>query len=653
MLDPENPKPRVSVVMPVYNGARFLRLAVDSVLAQTMGDFEFIIIDDGSTDDSLAILRSYTDKRIQIIENVVNRGVTASLNKGMEAPQGEYLARMDCDDRCHPERLARQVECLDTHPDWAMVATRVMLIEWDGRLKGEWAEDAHRSPEAIRARLPQANCIAHSSVMIRAEVLHAYGYNAEQIHSQDYDLWLRLVADGYRIGKLDEALVALRVHEQSVTATAESGLGIRRVLGTKRRYLASRLRAQNISRVDVQVLGTVLHGHWSEATRRPRHMVRSLVKGVLTSIGKAASICWRAKNRSGLFFVFPSYAVGGSEHVHAAIAACFKEEQPWFVFTDQSRNATLRHRFEASGRVVDLTRLLGIPGVHFVALGFLAGFINRHKDARLLGSLSLRYYRLLPLLNPRVRDIALLHSSSDGAAELSLPSVNRLDARVACHEGIIEDLRRLYRANGVADALFKRVKVITNRVAVPPEKPKKPSLDPLNVLYVGRGSAEKRVHLVVEAARRCCEMGLAAHFTFVGDIEPAEDEVLRDYCTFTGELTDPAEVQAHYDRAHALVLASSREGMPLVIMEAMARGAVPVVVDVGGIPCYVTDGENGMLVEAWPEEAVAEQMVARLGELTHAPERWADLSQHAHTCALEHFSPEGFCEAYQAVMRRR
>jgi glycosyltransferase involved in cell wall biosynthesis len=651
MLDSENPKPRVSVVMPVYNGARFLRLAVDSVLAQTMGDFEFIIIDDGSTDDSLAILRSYADKRIQIIENAANRGVTASLNKGMEAPQGEYIARMDCDDRCHHDRLARQVECLDAHPDWAMVATRVMLIDEDGRLKREWPEDAHRSPEAIRARLPQANCIAHSSVMIRAEVLHTYGYNTEQVHSQDYDLWLRLVADGHRIGKLNETLVALRTHEQSVTATVENGLGIRRVLGTKRRYLASRLRARNVSRVDVQVLGALLRAHLSEATRTPRRMARSLIKGVLTSIGKAASLCWRAKNPSGLFFVFPSYAVGGSEQVHATIAACFQEERPWFIFTDQSHNATFRRRFEACGKVVNLSRVLGIPGVHFITLGFLAGFINRHESACVLGSLSLRYYRLLPLLNPKVRAIDLLHASSDGAAELSLPFVDRLDTRVAVHEGIIEDLRRLYRANGMDAALIKRVEVITNRVAVPCEKPEKPSLDPLNVLYVGRGSAEKRVHLVVEAARRCRDMGLAAHFTFVGDIEPVADEALRDYCTFTGELAGPSKLQAHYDRAHVLMLTSSREGMPLVIMEAMTRGVVPVTVDVGGIPCYVKHRENGMLVEPWPEETVVEQMAECLKELAHDPELWAGLSQQAHACALQHFSPAGFCKAYRKAMK--
>lgn len=120
--------PEISVVLSVYNDAKYVGVAIESVLAQTFTDFELIIIDDASTDESLSIARDFADERIRIVENEENLGLTKSLNKGISLAQGKYIARMDSDDICLPTRFEKQVAYLDAHPDVGVCGGWVELI---------------------------------------------------------------------------------------------------------------------------------------------------------------------------------------------------------------------------------------------------------------------------------------------------------------------------------------------------------------------------------------------------------------------------------------------------------------------------------------------------------------------------------------------
>ncbi len=138
--------PKVTVLLPVYNGARFLRQAIDSVLSQTWKDFELLVVNDGSTDGTAAILESYSDPRIRILSNVQNIGLTLSLNKGLQSARGEYIARIDADDIALPIRLEKQVSYLDQHPEVGLVATGVKVIDERGHVTGSYqAPFEHRS----------------------------------------------------------------------------------------------------------------------------------------------------------------------------------------------------------------------------------------------------------------------------------------------------------------------------------------------------------------------------------------------------------------------------------------------------------------------------------------------------------------------------
>ena len=211
--------PSVSVVMPVYNAEPYLAGAIRSILGQTWEDFEFIIIDNGSTDSSPQTIQSFTDSRIRVVTNRVNIAPPPALNQGLRLAEGKYVARMDADDVSLPDRLAMQLRFMEAHPSCAAVGTQAVHIDEAGRkLYTPWYPTIM---DAIRWRLLFTSPLGHSSVMMRREaVLCVDGYNETLRHAADYDLWFRLLARGYQITNLREILAQIRVHKGSDGMTA-------------------------------------------------------------------------------------------------------------------------------------------------------------------------------------------------------------------------------------------------------------------------------------------------------------------------------------------------------------------------------------------------------------------------------------------------
>lgn len=208
--------PRVSVVMPVHDGGLYLEPAVESILGQTFTDFEFVIIDDGSTDSTAEVLRRHqaADPRIRVHPQA-RAGLVASLNRGCRESRAPYIARMDADDIAFPERLARQVEFLDRHPGVAVVGSAVVRIDASGRpIKRNVCPTSHR--EIVEA-LREYTCFTHPSVMLRAEALAAAGgYRPAYGPAEDYDLWLRL-SERYELANLPDPLLYYRVYPDQLS----------------------------------------------------------------------------------------------------------------------------------------------------------------------------------------------------------------------------------------------------------------------------------------------------------------------------------------------------------------------------------------------------------------------------------------------------
>ncbi len=238
----------LSVVMPVYNGDRYLRHAVESVLSQTYTDFEFVIVNDGSTDFTLDILKSFElrDRRVRVISKT-HSGLIDTLNLGCGMASGHYIARADADDVCLPRRLESQMEFLAERPGVALLGAAATCINEDGAAVGY----VMRPPknEHLKRALENRNAFHHYTVIFRKDCfLTLGGYRHAFLHAEDYDLWLRF-AEQFDVANIPDVLCYYRLHRNQVSITeteqqAVSALGARvaagfRKLGNESDFLAT------------------------------------------------------------------------------------------------------------------------------------------------------------------------------------------------------------------------------------------------------------------------------------------------------------------------------------------------------------------------------------------------------------------------------
>jgi glycosyltransferase involved in cell wall biosynthesis len=213
-------EPAVSVVLPVYNGAPYLRAAVESILGQTFTDFELIAVDDGSRDSSLSILQDYAaaDARVKVISRP-NTGIAGALNDGIAAARGPLLARMDADDIALPTRFEKQVAFFAAHPEVVLLGSRVLLVDpYDSPVY----ESDHQTEHDAIVELMLAGSgwsVVHPASMMRTAAVRAVGgYQPSRVPTEDLDLFLRLVEQG-RVANLPEVLLRYRQHLRSANHT--------------------------------------------------------------------------------------------------------------------------------------------------------------------------------------------------------------------------------------------------------------------------------------------------------------------------------------------------------------------------------------------------------------------------------------------------
>lgn len=209
--------PVITVLMPVYNSEQLVRAAINSIIKQSFDDFEFLIIDDGSTDNTVGFVESNSDKRIRLIKNEENRGVAWTLNHGLRLARGKYIARMDADDICHHDRLKRQFHFMENNPNVGVAGTWV-------RYFGDQLSVVERTPsgpDVVKAFMLFDNPLYHPSIMIRKSCLEEYNleYNPSFNRSEDFELWLRAV-EHFDIDNIEKPLLKFRCHDSSVTSTA-------------------------------------------------------------------------------------------------------------------------------------------------------------------------------------------------------------------------------------------------------------------------------------------------------------------------------------------------------------------------------------------------------------------------------------------------
>lgn len=251
MINNQIHQPLVTVLMPVFNGANFLADSIESVLTQTFKDFELLIIDDKSTDNSLEIARSFSDVRLKIICSNRNKGPSAISNLGIKLAQGKYIARLDCDDLSLPNRLQTQVSFMENNKDVILCGSFVQCFDGDNEIIAYPLSDA-----AIRCMLLFNSTFIHSSTLIRKEIFlsETILYNENLRYAEDYDLWARIPSK-YKMANLPKVLVKYRKHNTQASFTNKKSL-----LET-----ADEIRTRMVKNLDIQCTKEELYLHCSLA----------------------------------------------------------------------------------------------------------------------------------------------------------------------------------------------------------------------------------------------------------------------------------------------------------------------------------------------------------------------------------------------------
>lgn len=367
-------------------------------------------------------------------------------------------------------------------------------------------------------------------------------------------------------------------------------------------------------------------------------------------LGKVAGKIFPLKTKHRVFLFFPSADIGGSVKVNIDITGCIKNEKPLIIFSKKPNNNQFRSFFEREGaRIIDLHKYVDNKLYHFVNFffrGVLAAWINRVDKPVVFGGESLFFYKILPHLKKEARKIELCHLNT--WIDFSQAFAKYIDVRIFSTPKIKRDVERQYHRNNLPQSFFNKLKFIDNKVDIPPFKEVTNKI--LEVIYVGRGAPQKRVHLIAEIARQMHEARRPVHFSFVGDVEDILSPDVKGYCTLHGQVNDVQKLHEIYLNSDVLLLTSAYEGLPIVIMDMMARGKVIISTAVDGIPDYITHKNNGLLIKETDENKIVQQGIELLNELIADPALKKAIGMESYHYALKHFSGQTFCETYRKIL---
>lgn len=207
--------PKLSIVMPVYNRENYIESAIDSILNQTFTDFEFIIINDGSQDNTVKLIEAYDDSRIKLFHNDRNRGIVYSRNHGLQKATGQYVGMFDSDDVALPNKFEKQIGFLEQNPDVAMVGAWVKWIDGDGRLSGKsWTLPA--PPHMIPAMMVFRNYFIQSTIVVRRDAIPEGGYSEGFDIVEDSKMWFDISLK-HKVANIQEYLLHYRMHDDNIS----------------------------------------------------------------------------------------------------------------------------------------------------------------------------------------------------------------------------------------------------------------------------------------------------------------------------------------------------------------------------------------------------------------------------------------------------
>lgn len=356
------------------------------------------------------------------------------------------------------------------------------------------------------------------------------------------------------------------------------------------------------------------------------------------------------------FLFFPFHHTGGAEKVHAQIAMALRDKSCLVIFTRRSHDEGFRSLFLAAGHdVIDISAYTDDKLRYWRNLvwrGVASAHINGQAGATVVFNGQCNFaYKCSPWIDPSVPQYELIHSFNSFSL-IRIPFLAFYRRTVMISRKAMEDHRRQYADKGMPENAWSRVTYIRNGVQTPDDATARDTAGrALSVLYAGRGTEEKRVHLVARIARACREKGFAADFVLMGDVSAGLAGESMQGLDLRGNVTDPDEVDRTYRQADVLILTSSEEGFPMVVMEAMARGCIILSTPVGELPEHIRAGVSGFLFSSVTDEtAIVEEACGHLARLQLEAALCRRMSEHNISYAREHFGMEAFRASYRALL---
>ena len=356
-----------------------------------------------------------------------------------------------------------------------------------------------------------------------------------------------------------------------------------------------------------------------------------------------------------LFFFFPFYHIGGAEKVHAQIAAAMRNRKAVIFFTRKSSNAFFLEDFKSSGhRIIDISAFTDNKWKYWnnlVYRGIISSYINQQQKKKVVFNGQSNFgYKVSRWINKDIPQVELIHSLSS-FSYIRIPFLPFYRETVMISRNRINDHLELYHKFGMPESFRHKIKYIINGIPLPENIPVKTfSGATLNLLYAGRDTKEKRVHLVREIGKACEQKMLPSSITYMGDVSGVIPDQGLEKVRFYGNVSDTALINNIYREADVLLITSSEEGFPMVVMEAMARGCIILATPVGDIPVHVQQGINGFLFsQVKDEQKIIEEAVILVQKLLSDPSLCSAISANNIKYAKEHFGLAIFEKNYQQL----
>jgi L-malate glycosyltransferase len=384
-----------------------------------------------------------------------------------------------------------------------------------------------------------------------------------------------------------------------------------------------------------------------------KRKLESLLMFPLILVGRLIAVFSKITNDYEVYFFFPFYHSGGAEKVHAQIANAIQHKKCVIYFTKKSVDKTMLSLFEAAGHTVkNISPFTDNKWLYFFNIiyrGYISSKINTNSKAKTVFNGQCNFaYKIAPWLSKNIKQLELIHSFNS-FSYIRTPFLPYYAKSIMISQVKIEEHKTFYNSIKVPKTFLSNIVHINNAITIPENKLKQIT-DAITILYVGRNSQEKRIDLIIDIAKHFNSNSQRIKFSFLG-IEKGEFDAPAN-CTFLGISSDPDFISQAYQQAHILIIASSTEGFPMVVIEAMANNCAIVATNVGDIPLHVKNDKNGYIIPNTNDELKMKMdFIDAINKLIADHNKIIEIGIQNRLYAEQAFSIEKFNVAYQQLIK--